>query len=113
MHPVASLENVYTETHTNVHTHTHTQYLGNSVSGSQGNVNTWQSKNVFLCKHYHLSFVNDFSILKGTKYTSTNQINPPLQPGVIICPISALFVINCAHSSNHFFIPSLIKTDYI
>lgn len=23
MHPVASLENVYTETHTNVHTHTH------------------------------------------------------------------------------------------
>lgn len=24
MHPVASIENVYTETHANVHTHTHT-----------------------------------------------------------------------------------------
>lgn len=43
---------------------------------------------------YYLSFVNDFSILKGTTYTSTNQINPSLQPALIICPISALFVIN-------------------
>lgn len=39
-------------------------------------------------------FVNDSSILKGPPYTSTNQINPFLQPGLIICPISALFGIN-------------------
>lgn len=99
---MCTLADTYTVTHRNC-----------SVSVSQGNVSTWQSKNVFLYKHYHLSFVNDFSILKGTAYTSTNQINPSLQPGLIICPISALFVINWAHSSNHFFISPLIKTDYI
>lgn len=82
---------MFTHTYTPAHTVTHRNC---SVFPSQGNVNTWQSKNVFPCKHYHLSFVNDFSILKRTTYTSTNQINPSVQPGFIICPISVLFVIN-------------------
>lgn len=89
MHTVDSIVHVYTHVHI---AHSYTQR--HSVSASQGNVSTWQSKNVFLCKHYHLSFVNNFSILKGATYRSTNQINPSLQPGLIICPISALFVIN-------------------